>query len=296
MRNVRFDPRQLDAEKLSNAEKAELRSWLQRARTAAEQAVADYEAIGEPSKETDEIWREHKKWLLRNKFKNKCAYCEKSMSDIPKDAEHWRPKRKITGVQAGEHPGYFWLAYSWRNLLPSCSMCNSYDGKKNQFPIANNHVFRRRLTDHELDQLKCRSEAIESPNQPGVWYLGAEDLDYLEGPLLLHPYVDETPTEHLEFKADGFVEGLTKKGESSIKVFALNREELRFLRSQAEQATEARVLMEIAWAKENGRDPQESLDEAEEIVGRSLDERAPFSAAKLSTLARTIASRRPLAG
>jgi hypothetical protein len=293
MRYVPFDPWNLDADGLSDAEKAEFRSWLDGARAAAKKAVEEYEQNGEPSEETQEIWRNHKKWLLRNKFNNKCAYCEKSLSDIPTDAEHWRPKRRITGVKTGEHPGYFWLAYSWRNLLPACSMCNSYDGKKNQFPITNVHVFRRRLTDAERAQLIRPDEAIESTKEPGVWYLGAEDLDALEDPLLLHPYVERDPTEHLEFTSDGAVEGRTKKGEWSIRVFALNRDELRELRYRAEQDTVTGLSFFINWALNNGRSRQESLEEAEVTVARNLDERSPFSAAKLAALARAVESRRP---
>ena len=293
MRYLPFDPWNLDAEGLSDAEKAEFRSWRKRAKAAAEQAVKEYEDIGEPSEETQEIWRNHKKWLLRNKFNNKCAYCEKNLSDIPTDAEHWRPKRRITGVQTDEHPGYFWLAYSWRNLLPACSMCNFYDGKKNQFPTSNSHIFRRRLTEAERAQLIRPDEAIESTKEPGVWYLGAEDLDALEEPLLLHPYIDKDPTEHLEFGPDGTVKGLTPKGEQSILVFALDREDLATDRFSAEEDTETGLRFLMSFALRNGRSRQESLEEAAARVADNLDERSPFSAAKLAALARAVESQRP---
>jgi hypothetical protein len=294
MRYVRFHPNHLNAEGLSDAEKEEFRLWLKDAEAATRKAVEEYEMNETPSEETEAIWRAHKKWLLRNKFNNKCAYCEKNLADIPKDAEHWRPKRKITGPKAGAHPGYFWLAYSWRNLLPACSMCNSYEGKKNQFPVSNDYVFRRRLTDAELEQLICRSEAIPSSTEAGAWYLGAEDLDVLEHPLLLHPYVDEDPTVHLEFRPNGFVRPRTKKGEWSIKVFDLNREDLRTERTRAEQATDTMVGQVIEWAMRGGRSPQESLDEAETIVRRYTDERAPYSAAMMTALARAVERRRQL--
>jgi hypothetical protein len=292
MRYVPFDPDDLDAEELSDAEKEELRSWLDRAHAAAKQAVKEYEEKGEPSEEAQEIWRNHKRWLLRNKFKNKCAYCEKSMSDIPTDADHWRPKRRITGVKTTDHPGYFWLAYSWRNLVPACSKCNSYEGKKNQFPITNNHVFRVRLTDAERDQLIRPSEAIPSEKEPGVWYLGAEDLDALEGPLLLHPYVDRDPTAHLEFGPDGAIKGLTKKGEKSVMAFALDREELRTDRFRAEQEMVTALNFFRGYLLSIGRGSQESLDEAKVRVAETVDERAPFSAARLAALAQAVAAQR----
>ena len=50
-------------------------------------------------------------------YNNKCAYCEKDISDEDKHLEHYRPKDI-----------YYWLAYSWDNLLLSCSKCNKKKG------------------------------------------------------------------------------------------------------------------------------------------------------------------------
>jgi hypothetical protein len=292
MRYVNFHPRHLDAENISDAEKEEFRSWLEEAKAATLKAVEDYEKNGTPSEEVEAIWRVHKQWLLRNKFDNKCAYCEKSLSDIPKDAEHWRPKRKMSGKGAGDHPGYFWLAYSWRNLLPSCSMCNSYGGKKNQFPVSNGYVFRLKLTDADLDQLRCRSDAIPSSTEVGWWYPGTEDLDALEGPLLLHPYVDEDPTLHLEFGENGWINARSKKGEWSIKVFDLNREDLRKARAKAELETDIMVGQLLLDGLNVGWSPEESLGNAEVVGAQYVNERAIYSAARRAALARYIARRK----
>jgi len=48
---------------------------------------------------------------------NKCVYCEKDISDEDKHIEHYRPKSR-----------YYWLAYSWDNLLLSCARCNKSKG------------------------------------------------------------------------------------------------------------------------------------------------------------------------
>ncbi|MGO7919447.1 hypothetical protein ACC755_09800 [Rhizobium ruizarguesonis] len=60
---------------------------------------------------------------LENLFYGKCAYCE-SRYDVsgPVDIEHYRPKGKVDGAKG--HPGYWWLAAEWTNLLPSCLDCN----------------------------------------------------------------------------------------------------------------------------------------------------------------------------
>ncbi len=49
---------------------------------------------------------------LINIYNDKCAYCESKERRL--QVEHFRPKSK-----------YYWLAYSWDNLLLSCSACNS---------------------------------------------------------------------------------------------------------------------------------------------------------------------------
>jgi hypothetical protein len=56
-------------------------------------------------------------------FKRKCAYCEtKYEATAARDVEHFRPKGAV--AKAPQHPGYWWLAAEWTNLLPSCPACN----------------------------------------------------------------------------------------------------------------------------------------------------------------------------
>lgn len=56
-------------------------------------------------------------------FHGKCAYCESRYNvSGPVDIEHFRPKGDVDGV-AG-HRGYWWMAATWANLLPSCLDCN----------------------------------------------------------------------------------------------------------------------------------------------------------------------------
>ena len=52
-------------------------------------------------------------------YNTKCAYCEKNIDDEDKHIEHYRPKKE-----------YYWLAYSWDNLLLSCAKCNKFKGDK----------------------------------------------------------------------------------------------------------------------------------------------------------------------
>ncbi|EET0025680.1 HNH endonuclease [Escherichia coli] len=104
------------------------------------------------------------KWRLNTLFHFKCAYCETFFSaSSPVDVEHYRPKSRVSEDAA--HPGYWWLAMDWENLLPSCIDCNrkrrqhivnqssnlisllensrraaTSGGKKDSFPLANRGV------------------------------------------------------------------------------------------------------------------------------------------------------------
>lgn len=155
---------------------------------------------------------------LNSLFYGKCAYCESRFLGIhPVDIEHWRPKSDV--YQEDEKLrsyGYYWLAASWDNLLPSCIDCNRVRthkdfvtkkditlGKGNWFPLADEKKRGRILGD----------EAEESP-------------------LLINPCLDE-PSEYLEFHDTGCVSpkaGLDeiqrKKAIASIRFYALNRTEL----------------------------------------------------------------------
>lgn len=57
----------------------------------------------------------------------KCAFCEQKLLDSPKHIEHYRPKAI-----------YYWLSYSWDNLLLACGSCNSSKGDR--FKVDNDVV------------------------------------------------------------------------------------------------------------------------------------------------------------
>lgn len=62
------------------------------------------------------------KKALNDIYHGKCAFCETRSESM--QVEHFRPKRG----------GYYWLAYSWDNLLLSCPTCNT--NKSDEFPLA----------------------------------------------------------------------------------------------------------------------------------------------------------------
>lgn len=202
----------------------------------------------------DDVWKGFRDWLKKNAFNNKCAYCETKITGFPGDTEHFRPKGRVRRTalkddaseivkvsdEDGEeitHPGYFWLAYHWQNLLPSCEFCNTAGGKSDAFPVEKSHVAVKRLTVQEIDDLLERM--TQSPKYADIFYLEPMDLDRLEGRLLLHPYYDN-PEDHIYYEVDGKagIWNNSAKGDWSIKVYHLDEQSK--LDARREEQHEAR--------------------------------------------------------
>ena len=170
------------------------------------------------------LYKRERNRLLEATHK-KCAYCEIRLTPGQKkgDVEHYRPKGRVRGrdgklvkvIHEGvmvQHPGYYWLAYDYTNLLPACSACNrrAYDGssglmtgKGDIFPTIDNSWAATR---HEVDA---------------------------EHPALLNPYKDD-PALHLSFDpTTGRIMGLTERGQETILILGLNREGLPEARLEA---------------------------------------------------------------
>ncbi|MBF0409630.1 MAG: hypothetical protein HQM10_19980 [Candidatus Riflebacteria bacterium] len=137
------------------------------------------------------------------------------------DVEHYRPK-----ASADRRPGsllthgYWWLAFTWNNLLFACPSCNR-SGKNDRFPL-----------DHG-----------------SIPIMGEELPPGGEIPLLLDPGSSINPVEHIQFvlKSVG-PKGSPKHwwaqprnrsrfGHTTIDVCALNCDELRELRSDYFETT-----------------------------------------------------------
>jgi uncharacterized protein (TIGR02646 family) len=136
---------------------------------------------------------------LTDLFHGKCAYCEARVATtIPMDVEQFRPKSGVS--ERPEHPGYWWLAATWENLLVSCADCSRARiiegvkrGKANRFPLV---------------------EESQRAFLPGE--------ETRESPLLLDPCFDH-PEEHLVFDEQGGVASDTVRGQTTIAVLGLNR-------------------------------------------------------------------------
>lgn len=201
------------------------------------------------------------KKALTQLFHGKCAYCESRYAGTqPMDVEHWRPKGGV--VEPGQTKladGYPWLAAKWTNLLPSCIDCNrprvQHDaltgtdetlGKSNQFPVSGPRM---------------KLPAPDSPAAP------VEDVA-----LLVDPTFDD-PSLHLRFRDDGVAMALTDKGTHSLRVYALNREELVFERLGLAQLIETRLttIERLAKMIANSRLPEEHLRDLRDLAAHEID-------------------------
>jgi len=128
-------------------ESEEFKVWQERARTKRDELLR---AENPKSSFDARVWQDFKNDVLIP-LVGQCAYCEgRYAAGGFCDAEHYRPKNEVTEAREPvSHPGYFWLAYEWYNLLLACRKCNSahrdldhakrlsHPGKLCEFPIEN---------------------------------------------------------------------------------------------------------------------------------------------------------------
>ncbi|MBY3101151.1 endonuclease [Rhizobium laguerreae] len=138
---------------------------------------------------------------LERLFHGKCAYCESFFASTqPVDVEHYRPKGEVEGV--ADHPGYYWLAMDWSNLLPSCIDCNRRREQKAPDVAIGSIV--KLLSGGEFDRTRKmslgKSSAFPLATERGR-ARNPEDTLISEQRLLLDPTRDD-PRAHLTFHID----------------------------------------------------------------------------------------------
>ena len=164
---------------------------------------ANLKGLAAPSKEAevDENIYGHVdvKNALNHLQKGICCYCESRYNHTTYgDVEHFRPKKGYMQDEKDtlHKPGYYWLAHNWSNLMYACEQCNrTY--KKNYFPLK--------------DSAKRFNPDVRDISQ--------------EEPLLINPYEEEHPENHLSFTGTK-IQALTNKGDASITYYGLARKEL----------------------------------------------------------------------
>lgn len=138
---------------------------------------------------------------LEKLFYGKCAYCESFYAGLqPVDVEHYRPKGEVEGVFG--HPGYWWLAMEWSNLLPSCIDCNRRRNQKTPKPGEDRMVALRADGDFDRSRSILSGKQSAFPLMEGSAHAAQPDEDVeAEKRLLLDPTRDD-PDRHLVFHVD----------------------------------------------------------------------------------------------
>ncbi len=187
---------------------------------------------------------------IRNKLvklqHGKCCYCEKKLDTS--DVEHFRPKSSYRRDKTSKssYPGYFWLAYSWDNLLLACRGCNLK--KSDLFPIS----YEANRANHPNKDFKK------------------------EAPLLINPMINR-PRRYLRFEGATIVEKNKRLlGTKTIEVLELNRSPLEEIRRDHLRMIEALVF--IAKQQPNAFTKSRDIEEAKSSLELYRRRDARFSA------------------
>jgi hypothetical protein len=202
-------------------------------------------ANGAPIDDAKPHWQDFKRDFLVAQH-HKCAWCETPNTEYPGAVDHFAPKgeigvllehgtevpdrvnvedRKIDPLHAS---GYVHLCYEWDNWLFSCERCNT-GWKRTLFPV----------------------EEYPHPNP-----MGGEAYT----PLLLNPFQDPDPEEHLDYDSNGQIKpraGSTR-GKATIATLGLDRESLRRERERVRKTVEYLVML-IEDLAENNADALDRL-------------------------------------
>ncbi len=195
-------------------------------------------------------------------FYGKCAYCETYIADFQRgDVEHFRPKAAVANEvdEPIQHSGYYWLAYDWQNLLPSCTVCNQPTtvggkkiGKHNRFPVIGQHA--------------------QAPDEVEA-----------ERPLLINPTSskdDDDPSKHLAVDIDtGLMIPLTERGRMCIAIFGLNQRD-QLIEERRRAIREATLLLQQLAKGDNPK----TIEEVQSIV----QGKRSYTMASLAVLAKAI--------
>lgn len=140
------------------------------------------------------------KEALKKLYNKKCAFCERSSDDL--HVEHFRPKTI-----------YYWLTYSWDNLLLACPSCNVNKGSRFDLSgLRYNFLFDAAST-YRLIHTSC------------------ESLDRTEQPLLVNPEVEDLTSE-LIFEQNGGVRSDHPRVAHTINQCKLSSDDLKYRRKK----------------------------------------------------------------
>jgi uncharacterized protein (TIGR02646 family) len=151
-----------------------LRPKIRHLIAALEQAQDIVTAEPDPERRAELINSYRPRWVaLREAFDayshGKCWYIECKNPGTDDDVDHFRPKLGVK--EEPDHPGYYWLAFDWRNMRLSCHRANRprinpetdiTGGKAEHFPLVSPSIRAR----SPADDLTREIPALLDPTNP----------------------------------------------------------------------------------------------------------------------------------
>ncbi|HKV10831.1 MAG TPA: retron system putative HNH endonuclease [Thermoanaerobaculia bacterium] len=203
------------------------------------------------------------KTALEELFHRKCAYCETPLGEVDWQVEHFRPKGAVT--ERPDHPGYYWLAYEWSNLYPSCAPCNQ---SRKDLPL---------WGDPETGEAAGKANQFPVEDETGRPMRHEDDIRR-EKPLLLDPCSDE-PEKSFRYTPLGEILPVDGdlRAETSARVFHLTRRRLRDRRR--EQVDAVIVVLKLVQKLENQGNREEATELRRDVDRLFFSDSAPFAGA-----------------
>ena len=135
-------------------------------------------------------------------YHHKCAFCECNQSRLLPNANTPKKAPKFTIEHYRPIKLYYWLIYSWDNLLPTCSACNNSKGHK--FEILGTAASPQTTADARLHNLAAAYHGQENPK-------------------MLHPEIDPPSVfEQIQYTQDGKMFSGDERCKYTIDVLQLN--------------------------------------------------------------------------
>lgn len=141
----------------------------------------------------DRYKQEDTKASLAVIYRKKCAFCEQYIENF--HIEHYRPKLK-----------YYWLAFSWDNLILACPTCNQHKGT--HFDIKGMVI--------DFDDTKDSIRLIHS---------SSAGYDLIEQPKMVNPEVTD-PTGRIQFDKNGSIKSNDERFSYTIEKCKIDRIDL----------------------------------------------------------------------
>jgi uncharacterized protein (TIGR02646 family) len=191
------------------------------------------------------------KAALRAAQHDKCAFCESVVSHISYgDVEHFRPKggSRQRAADPLTRPGYYWLSYTWENLLFACQLCNQRP-KRNAFPLADP---AKRARSHR------------------------EDVSD-EEPMFIDPASGEDPARWLSFRHE-VPFPRNRRGKETIRALGLSRKPLQDKRRERLESLQMVFVVAYALAPQPPARLPEDVQLARDLLRRAVSDAGEYAA------------------